>query len=134
MGLFNFFKKPKSDLEQYYEDRKKKEEQETAQNISYEPADNSNSYIDPDFRITVEDVFTITGRGTVIVGTIESGTISTGDVITLKKLNGTTKQVTVTGIEMFRKMMDVAHAGDNVGLLLRGVSKSDISRGDFLYK
>lgn len=135
MGLFDFFKKPKSDLEQYYEDRRKKEEQISAQNISYESeSDLTSAYTDSDFHITVEDVFTITGRGTVITGCIESGCINVGDTVKLKRLNGSSKDVTVTGIEMFRKILDSAQAGDNVGLLLHGITKNDISKGDVLFK
>ena len=82
----------------------------------------------------MQDVFTITGRGTVIVGQVESGSVHVGDNVTLKRLDGSTRNVTVTGIEMFRKVMNVAQTGDNVGILLRGLTKDDISKGDVLYK
>ncbi len=134
MGLFDFFKKPKTDLEQYYEDRKKREAQEAYNDISYQQNMSADTYNQPAFRITVEDVFTIIGRGTVIVGQVESGSVHVGDTVTLKRLNGSRRDVAVTGIEMFRKMMDVAQAGDNVGILLRGLTKDDISKGDVLYK
>ena len=126
MGLFDFFKKPKSDLEQYYEERSKRTEQESFYNDSYSAS--------PSFRIVVQDVFTITGRGTVIVGQVESGSVRTGDTVTLQRLNGETQNVTVTGIEQFRKIVDIANTGDNVGILLRGITKNDISKGDVLTK
>lgn len=136
MGLFDFFKKPKTDLEQYYEDRKKREaqEQESYNDTSYQQNISADTYSQSSFRITVEDVFTITGRGTVIVGQVQSGSVHVGDTVTLQRLDGSSRDVTITGIEMFRKMMDVAQAGDNVGILLRGLTKSDIAKGDILYK
>ena len=85
-----------------------------------------------DFRITVEDVFSITGRGTVITGQVESGSVSVGDIVRLKRTDGSSRDVAVTGIEMFRKMMNTAQQGDNVGLLLRDVEKSGVGRGDVL--
>lgn len=91
------------------------------------------AYGDPDlFRMAVEDVFSITGRGTVVTGQIQSGCVSTGDSVTLRRTDGSVREVTVCGIEMFRKMLDRAGKGDNVGLLLRGVTKSDVGRGDVL--
>lgn len=121
MGLFNFFKKEKTDVEQYYEERAKRED--------------VNGTADPysGFRITVEDVFTITGRGTVITGKVESGKIAVGDEVTLQRVDGSSRRVVIIGIEQFRKMMDTAVAGDNVGILLRGLSRSDIGKGDILY-
>lgn len=86
------------------------------------------------FRIMVEDVFTITERGTVITGKVESGTVTVGDQVTLRRVDGSTREVTVAGLEMFRKILNTAEQGDNVGLLLRGVTKSDVGRGDVLEK
>lgn len=86
------------------------------------------------FRITVQDVFSITGRGTVITGQIESGTVKIGDTVTLRRTDGSSRDVTITGIEMFRKMLDTAEKGDNVGLLLRGVGRNEVNRGDILEK
>lgn len=134
MGLFDFFKKPKTDLEQYYEDRKKREEQAAYNDASYQQDITADTFSQSGFHITVQDVFTITGRGTVIVGQVESGSVHVGDNVTLKRLDGSTRNVTVTGIEMFRKVMNVAQTGDNVGILLRGLTKDDISKGDVLYK
>lgn len=133
MGLFDFFKKPKTDLEQYYEDRKKREN-ENFDNGQEENFTTAEVYFQPEFSITVQDVFVITGRGTVIVGQIASGSVRVGDTVILKRLNGSSREVTVTGIEMFRKMLDVAKEGDNVGILLRGLTKADIGKGDVLLK
>ncbi len=85
------------------------------------------------FLLPVEDVFTITGRGTVATGKVERGQINNGDTIEIVGLKETTS-TTVTGIEMFRKLLDYAEAGDNVGLLLRGVDRSDIERGQVIVK
>jgi len=86
---------------------------------------------DPFFRMTVEDIFSIKGRGTVVTGKIESGTIKVGDEISIQGKNGE-KKTTVTGIEMFRKTMGQANAGDNVGLLLKNIAKPDVQQGDVL--
>lgn len=85
------------------------------------------------FRITVQDVFTITGRGTVIVGKVERGMISVGETVTLQRKNGESRQVVITGIEAFRKQKNTAAEGENVGILLRGITKSDIGAGDVLH-
>lgn len=84
------------------------------------------------FRMTVEDVFAITGRGTVITGRVEAGTIKIGNSVRLTRVDGTARDVEVNGIETFRKKLDAASAGDNVGLLLRAITKADIARGDVL--
>ena len=85
------------------------------------------------FLMPVEDVFSITGRGTVATGRIERGIIKVGETVDLVGMNSA-KQTTVTGVEMFRKLLDEGQAGDNVGLLLRGVAKDDIQRGMVLAK
>ena len=84
--------------------------------------------IDKPFLMPVEDVFTITGRGTVVTGRIERGMIKTGEEVALVGL-GSEKKTVVTGVEMFRKILDDGQAGDNVGLLLRGVGKEEVERG-----
>ncbi len=89
--------------------------------------------IDKDFLMSVEDVFSITGRGTVATGRVEQGKLSLNEELELVGIKDTMKTV-VTGIEMFRKQLDYAQAGDNVGLLLRGVKKEDIQRGQVLAK
>ena len=86
------------------------------------------------FLMPVEDVFTITGRGTVATGRVERGTIKVGEVVEIVGLAEEKKSTTVTGLEMFRKLLDFAEAGDNVGALLRGVQRSDIERGQVLAK
>ena len=88
---------------------------------------------DKPFLMPVEDVFSITGRGTVATGAIARGTVKVGDPVEIIGFEET-KATTVTGVEMFRKLMDQAEAGDNIGALLRGVSREDISRGQVLAK
>ena len=88
---------------------------------------------DKPFLMPVEDVFSITGRGTVATGRIERGTIKVNDEVEIVGLRDTSKTV-VTGVEMFRKLLDRGEAGDNVGLLLRGVDKEGIERGQVLAK
>ena len=89
---------------------------------------------DLDFLMPVEDVFSISGRGTVATGRVERGTVKVGDVVEIVGLSDEKKSTVVTGIEMFHKLMDFAEAGDNVGLLLRGVNKNEIERGQVLCK
>jgi len=89
---------------------------------------------DKPFLMPVEDVFTITGRGTVATGRVERGTLKVGDEIEIVGLAEEAKKSVVTGIEMFRKLLDQAVAGDNVGALLRGVQRDDIQRGQVLAK
>ena len=84
--------------------------------------------VDQPFLMPVEDVFSITGRGTVATGRIETGVVKVGDKVEILGL-GEEKETTVTGVEMFRKLLEQGEAGDNVGLLLRGVEKSEIKRG-----
>ena len=86
------------------------------------------------FLMPVEDVFSISGRGTVATGRVERGTIKMADVVEIVGLSEESRQTVVTGIEMFHKLMDSAEAGDNVGLLLRGVQKNEIERGQVLAK
>ncbi len=86
------------------------------------------------FLMPVEDVFSITGRGTVATGRVERGTVKMGDTVEIVGLADEKKTTVVTGVEMFRKLLDSAEAGDNVGLLLRGVDKKGIERGQVLCK
>ena len=85
--------------------------------------------IDKPFLLPVEDVFTITGRGTVATGRVERGRIKTGEKVQIIGLQDDIRETTVTGVEMFRKILDYGEAGDNVGVLLRGVERQDIQRG-----
>ncbi|AHK22614.1 elongation factor Tu [Candidatus Hepatoplasma crinochetorum] len=89
---------------------------------------------DKPFLLPVEDVFTITGRGTVATGRVERGEIKEGSEVEVVGLSSKTKKTIVTGIEMFRKLLDYAEAGDNVGLLLRGVDRKEIQRGQVICK
>lgn len=82
----------------------------------------------------VEDVFSITGRGTVATGRVERGQVKVGDEVEIIGLQEENKKTTVTGVEMFRKLLDYAEAGDNIGALLRGVAREDIQRGQVLAK
>jgi elongation factor Tu len=90
--------------------------------------------VDKDFLMPIEDVFSITGRGTVATGRIESGVINTADEVDIQGFEAEKMKSTITGVEMFRKILDRGEAGDNVGLLLRGVEKSDIKRGMVIAK
>ena len=88
---------------------------------------------DKPFLMPVEDVFTITGRGTVATGRVERGVVKVGDTVEIVGL-GAQKQTVVTGVEMFRKLLDEAQAGDNIGVLLRGITRQEIERGQVLCK
>ena len=90
--------------------------------------------VEKDFLMPVEDVFSITGRGTVATGRIETGVANTGDEIDIIGMGAEKLKSTITGVEMFRKILDRGEAGDNVGILLRGIEKSDITRGMVMCK
>ncbi|WP_040203234.1 elongation factor Tu [Neobacillus jeddahensis] len=89
---------------------------------------------DKPFMMPVEDVFSITGRGTVATGRVERGVVKVGDVVEIVGFTEEPKSTTVTGVEMFRKLLDYAEAGDNIGALLRGVAREEIERGQVLAK
>ena len=89
---------------------------------------------DKPFLMPVEDVFTITGRGTVATGRVERGTVKLQDTVEIVGLSTEKKQTVVTGVEMFRKLLDQAEAGDNIGVLLRGIDRKDIERGQVIAK
>ncbi|WP_048601067.1 elongation factor Tu [Rubeoparvulum massiliense] len=89
---------------------------------------------DKPFLMPVEDVFSITGRGTVATGRVERGMVKVGDEVEIVGIAEETRKVVVTGVEMFRKLLDFAEAGDNIGVLLRGVQREDIERGQVLAK
>jgi elongation factor Tu len=97
--------------------------------IPIPPRDTEKSFLLP-----VEDVFSITGRGTVATGRIETGVVNTGDEMNLIGLGAEGRKTVITGVEMFRKILDRGEAGDNVGLLLRGVDKKEIKRGMVIAK
>lgn len=119
MGLLDFFKRGKVEEELIV-----KTVPTTINNESTKKVSSSS------FSFVVEDVFTITGRGTVVTGMVGAGSISVGEKVFI---NGNI-ETTITGIEMFRKTLDTASEGDNCGLLLRGISRDQIARGDTLTK
>jgi len=90
--------------------------------------------IEKPFLMAVEDVFTITGRGTVATGRVERGVVKVGDEVELVGIHPETRKTVVTGVEMFRKLLDQAQAGDNIGVLLRGVGRTEIERGQVICK
>jgi elongation factor Tu len=90
--------------------------------------------VDKPFLMPVEDVFTITGRGTVGTGRVERGKVKVGDEVEIVGLREDTRKSVVTGVEMFRKLLDEGIAGDNIGVLLRGIERDDIERGQVLAK
>ena len=128
MGLLGIFRKKRKDDGTYHRDRSRDEELYG----SYEGGAVNGYGASEPFRITVEDVFSITGRGTVVTGRVESGTVTVGDIVRLKRTDGSSRDVAVTGIEMFRKMTNTAKQGDNAGLLLRDVGRNGVGRGDVL--
>ena len=89
--------------------------------------------VDKPFMMPIEDVFSISGRGTVVTGRVERGKVKVGEEIEIVGFKPTEKKV-VTGVEMFRKLLDAGEAGDNIGVLLRGVEKDDVERGQVLAK
>src|SRR2546423_542962 len=90
--------------------------------------------VEKPFLMPIEDVFSITGRGTVVTGRVEQGQLKLGEEVDIVGIAPETKKTVVTGIEMFRKMLDEAQAGDNAGILLRGIKKDDVQRGQVLAK
>jgi len=89
--------------------------------------------VDKDFLMPIEDVFSISGRGTVVTGRVERGVVKVGEEVEIVGIRPTQKKV-VTGVEMFRKLLDQGQAGDNLGLLLRGTEKEDVERGQVVSK
>jgi elongation factor Tu len=118
-----------------------KPEDATAAKPIFELMDAVDSYIptpprpvDKPFLMPIEDIFSITGRGTVVTGRVERGVIKVGEEIEIVGMQAETKKSVVTGVEMFRKLLDEGQAGDNVGCLLRGVDKDEVQRGQVLAK
>jgi elongation factor Tu len=89
--------------------------------------------VDKDFLMPIEDIFSISGRGTVVTGRVERGIVKVGDEVEIVGIRPTQRTV-VTGVEMFRKLLDQGQAGDNIGVLLRGTKKDDVERGQVLAK
>jgi elongation factor Tu len=90
--------------------------------------------VDKPFLMPIEDIFTITGRGTVVTGRVERGVVKVGEEIEIVGMQAETKKSVVTGVEMFRKLLDEGRAGDNIGALLRGIDKDEVERGQVLAK
>ena len=90
--------------------------------------------VDKPFLMPIEDIFTITGRGTVVTGRVERGIVKVGEEIEIVGMQEQTKKSVVTGVEMFRKLLDEGRAGDNIGALLRGIDKDEVERGQVLAK
>jgi elongation factor Tu len=90
--------------------------------------------VDKPFLMPIEDVFTITGRGTVVTGRVEQGVVKVGEEVEIVGIRPTTSKTVVTGVEMFRKLLDQGQAGDNIGVLLRGTRRDDVERGQVLAK
>lgn len=119
--MFCFFKKKKTEEELYLEDLERRKQ----------AAAGHSAGAGPGFELTVEDVFSISGRGTVVTGTVSQGSVSMGDQVLLQGRNGA-QAVFIDGIESFRNILKRAEAGDTVGLLLRDVSWDQVQRGDVL--
>jgi elongation factor Tu len=90
--------------------------------------------VDKPFLMPIEDIFTITGRGTVVTGRVERGIVKVGEEVEIVGMQEATKKSVVTGVEMFRKLLDEGRAGDNIGALLRGIDKDEVERGQVLAK
>ena len=90
--------------------------------------------VDQPFLMPIEDVMTISGRGTVVTGRVERGTVKLQDEVEIVGLSKEPKKTTITGVEMFRKILDQAEAGDNIGALLRGIQRTEVERGQVLAK
>jgi elongation factor Tu len=90
--------------------------------------------LDKPFLMPIEDVFTITGRGTVVTGRVERGQVNVNEEVEIVGIREKSTKTTVTGVEMFRKLLDSGQAGDNVGLLLRGIKREDVERGQVVVK
>jgi len=121
--MFNFFKK------KTYNDIEVENYEKNTTGTQYADISNGN------FSLTVEDIFSITGRGTVVTGQVSGGEIHVGETVNILDLNGNIKATTkIVGVEMFRKLLDYAKTGDNVGLLLSGISRNGVSKGDRIVK
>lgn len=131
MGIFDLFKRKeeKTDLDRYYEERAQaalphRESCSDGNGRAFTPK--------PGFRLMVEDVFSITGRGTVITGQVTGDSLMENEVVTLCGRDGSRRPVVIGGIEVFRKMLTEAQPGQNVGILLPGIGRDEIAKGDWL--
>lgn len=128
--MFDFLKKVlKKDLENEFEKELKENYTSESNNAPV------NSYKTETFRLVVEEVFSITGRGIIVIGKVERGSVSISDTVKILDSTGSEKQTsTVAGIETFRKQLTTATVGDNIGLLLRGADRNAVKRGDIIVK
>lgn len=124
MGLFDIFRKNKTD------DLTREVDAYNRQQGQAEPAYAAPAATAAGGVMRVEDVFTITGRGTVVTGQVGSGRIRTGDKVGIFRGGQLLSETTITGIEAFRKIIDSAETGDNVGILLRGLTRDHVAKGD----
>lgn len=130
--MFGFLKKMLNPEEETMFEKEIKENNSSSNDNNYYSA---NNYVAGDFRITVEDVFSITGRGIIVIGKVERGSVSISDTVKILDSTGSEKQTsTVAGIETFRKQLTTATVGDNIGLLLRGADRNAVKRGDIIVK
>lgn len=129
MGLFDFLKRKPMDINGSIDEQMRKEAEAKIKTVRKQH--NISSSSKGTFVMIIEDVFTITGRGTVVTGRVESGSVRLNDVVRIEQ---TGKDVVVSGIEMFRKTADYAQEGDNVGILLKEISRNEVTRGTRLIK
>lgn len=126
MGLFDIFrKKDQDDVAKEIEQLNQRKKEKIADFPSEDFSNEKGSLV-------VDDVFSITGRGTVVTGKVSAGSFKVGDPVEVVIQNGESIPSTITGIEAFRKLKDTAHKGENVGLLLRGFERKDVSQGDLV--
>ena len=111
-----------------------KNKEDIFEKTSNNKINSADFYSSGSFELEIEDVFSITGRGTVVTGLIKSGMIRKGDKVFIKKTNGAVMEDTVTGIESMRKILDTGEAGGHVGLLLKNSKRNDLERGDKVTK
>ena len=111
-----------------------KNKEDIFEKTSNNKINSADFYSSGSFELEIEDVFSITGRGTVVTGLIKSGMIRKGDKVFIKKTNGAVMEDTVTGIESMRKILDTGEAGSHVGLLLKNSKRNDLERGDKVTK
>lgn len=133
MGIFDLFRrKDQDDVTRELEQLKQRRGEQRVDPANTDAG--SNDFNNGAGRLVVEDVFSITGRGTVVTGEVTSGTLTVGDQVEILRANRETIRVTIAGIEAFRKVKHSARAGDNVGLLLRGIGKGDVNQHDIISK
>lgn len=140
MGLFDIFNNAKKEVEKRNNlygncgEYIKRNNQSLLDEDRYFRNETFNPYFEEGFVMEIEDIFTITGRGTVVVGKIMAGDLRINDRVKIQRNGTIVMEVDVIGIEMFRKTLNYAKVGDSIGVLLKGVNKNDLKRGDKLIK